>query len=328
MKGRENMQTTNQTTKKTNEQTNRNNTLQDITSAAPKDITSAATHTTTSAAMQDTTSAVSQTQHTFVIPAYLESPHLDACLWSLKQQTHQSNIVIVTSTPNSHIDKMADKYKVPVIVNPIRGSIATDWNFALEQGGEGLVTLAHQDDVYTDRYVESCVKAYEKNDDVTIIFTDYSEIIGSGGVIRGNTLLLFVKRLLLFPYQIKSVIRSRFIKRGVLQMGSPICCPSVCLNKSRLPDFQFSHDYTVNMDWDAWLRIAEIPGAMIYIPERFCLHRIHSGSETSKGIYENRRREEDLRIFKKIWPKPIAYAISKVYAFSYTSNQCIQDTKE
>ncbi len=274
------------------------------------------------------TGTQSKSRHTFVIPAYLESPHLDACLWSLKQQTYKSNIIIVTSTPNSYIDKMAEKFHVPVIVNPKGGSIVADWNFALEQGGKGLLTLAHQDDVYTERYTESCVKAYEKNNDATIIFTDYSEILGHGGSIRGNTLLLFIKRVLLFPYHIKHAVRNRFIKRGVLQLGSPICCPSVCLNKAQLPDFQFSHDYTVNMDWEAWLRIADIPGAMVYIPERYCLHRIHSDSETSKGIYENRRREEDLRIFKKIWPKPIARVISQLYTLSYSSNQRVPDIEK
>ncbi len=261
-----------------------------------------------------------QYKHTFVVPAYQESPYLDACLWSLKQQTVKSRIVIVTSTPNALITAMAEKYHIPVVVNPASGSIAADWNFALQQGGKGLLTLAHQDDLYTERYAESCMKAAEKHKDALLVFTDYAEIIGKGGAMRSNTAMLQIKRLLLLPYLLKPALRTRFFKRAVLRFGSPICCPSVCLNLKNLPNFHFSPNFSVNMDWDAWLRISDMVGAMIYIPERFCLHRIHSDSETSRGLHESRRQDEDLCVFQKLWPKPVAHIISRVYALSYKSN--------
>ena len=57
--------------------------------------------------------------HTFVICAYKESRYLEACIKSLKGQTIQSNIIIVTSTPNDFISGMADKYNLPYLVNEI-----------------------------------------------------------------------------------------------------------------------------------------------------------------------------------------------------------------
>ena len=49
-------------------------------------------------------------EHTFVICAYKESPYLEECVKSLIRQTIKSNIIIVTSTPNSYIEDIAGKY--------------------------------------------------------------------------------------------------------------------------------------------------------------------------------------------------------------------------
>ena len=39
--------------------------------------------------------------HTFAICAYKESKYLEECIRSLKKQTVETNIILVTSTPNS-----------------------------------------------------------------------------------------------------------------------------------------------------------------------------------------------------------------------------------
>ena len=50
--------------------------------------------------------------HTFVICAYKESPYLEECVESLKNQEQQSNILMVTSTPNEYIEKISRKYGI------------------------------------------------------------------------------------------------------------------------------------------------------------------------------------------------------------------------
>ena len=42
---------------------------------------------------------VKMNDHTFAICAYKESPYLEECIKSLKNQTIKSNILIATSTP-------------------------------------------------------------------------------------------------------------------------------------------------------------------------------------------------------------------------------------
>lgn len=60
---------------------------------------------------------VKMNDHTFAICAYKESPYLEECIKSLKNQTIKSNILIATSTPNELYKGIADKYAIPYYIN-------------------------------------------------------------------------------------------------------------------------------------------------------------------------------------------------------------------
>ena len=92
--------------------------------------------------------------HTFVICAYKESPYLGSCIRSVLSQNMQGNVCLTTSTPNQYIAALAQKYQIPVYVNPVSEGIAADWNFAVANAKTALVTLAHQDDRYFPEYTE------------------------------------------------------------------------------------------------------------------------------------------------------------------------------
>ena len=100
--------------------------------------------------------------HTFVIPAYKESPFIEQCIQSLLAQSVKSNIIITTSTPTDFIKEIAKKYDLPYYINDKKG-IAADWNFALSKVTTPLATIAHQDDIYEPSYAESVIKATNKN---------------------------------------------------------------------------------------------------------------------------------------------------------------------
>ena len=80
--------------------------------------------------------------HTFAICAYKESPYLEECILSLKNQTVKSNIIMATSTPNEWIQGLAEKYEIPLYINTGEGGIAQDWNFAYRQAKTDYVTAA------------------------------------------------------------------------------------------------------------------------------------------------------------------------------------------
>ena len=138
--------------------------------------------------------------HTFAICAYKESPYLEECILSLKNQTIKSKIIMATSTPNEWINDLADKYQIPLYINKGEGGIAQDWNFAYRQTDTGLVTIAHQDDIYEPTYLNDVMNCAKNARRPVLIFTDYGEM-RNGNKVRKSTLLT-VKRLMLLPLRI------------------------------------------------------------------------------------------------------------------------------
>ncbi|HEV8270941.1 MAG TPA: glycosyltransferase [Chitinophagaceae bacterium] len=259
------------------------------------------------------------TNHSFAVMAYKDSPYLHDCLDSLKVQTVESEIYISTSTPSVYIDETAKKYGIKIFTTEPGQGIAHDWNFSLRVAKTKYVTLAHQDDLYDKRYSELCVKAAEKFNDALICFTGYSEIVD--GRERTSTLMLTVKKFMNFMFMpFKKNIKSKAWKKFCQSFGTAIPCPSVMYNKETLGDFKFSEKYKVSLDWDAWLRMAEMKGRFVYVPRTLSKHRIHKASATTEGIEGNVRQQEDFEIYCRIWPKFIAKLLLKFYAGSYKSN--------
>jgi len=80
-----------------------------------------------------------------------------------------------------------------------------------------------------------------------------------------------------------------------------------------LSNLRFSGDYTINMDWDGWLRVANMIGTFVYVPQILLQHRIRSDSATSVGLGVQARQREDLEIFRRLWPKSIAAILARLY---------------
>ena len=102
-------------------------------------------------------------KHTFVICAYKESAYLEECVKSLKEQKKESNIIMVTSTPNDYIKNICEKYDVELKINHGQGGIVQDWNFGYNQARTPYVTIAHQDDLYFSDYSIRAVRKLEES---------------------------------------------------------------------------------------------------------------------------------------------------------------------
>ena len=258
-------------------------------------------------------------EHTFAVCAYGESPYLEECLLSLLDQRKKTQILITTSTPNSHITALAKKYNLPIYVNQGEKGLAGDWNFAYNCAATPFVTLAHQDDRYYENYTEDVLAAAKRCQHPLILFTDYNEL-RNGKTVSSNRLLK-IKRLLLSPLKLQIFWKSRFVRRRILSIGSAICCPAVTLAKQNLADFSFKNNMKSNIDWQAWEELSRRRGEFAYVAKPGMEHRIHQASTTSELIEENGRREEDLYMFRKFWPGWVAKLIEKVYQSSEKSNK-------
>lgn len=257
--------------------------------------------------------------HIFAVCAYKESEYLEECVKSLVEQSVKSGIIIATSTPNEHIQKVADKYDIPVYVNTGDTGITQDWNFAYEMAEADCVTIAHQDDVYHSDYTKEVLESLKKSKKPIICFTDYGEIRNKITVTANK--LLKIKRIMLFPLRAKIFWKSRFVRRRILSLGSPICCPSVTYVKENCPGQVFSHGFRADEDWEAWEKLSKLKGSFVYNAKILTYHRIHEDSETSKILGDNARHKEDYVMYCKFWPKCIAKILTKLYGNSEKSNE-------
>ena len=257
--------------------------------------------------------------HTFVICAYRESPYLETCIRSLRRQTLKSRIIMVTSTPNDHIRKMSEKYRIPCIVNEGEGGITQDWNFGYAQAETKYMTIAHQDDYYAPAYLEKVLPLMEKADRPLIAFTDYFEIREKKKVNVNK--LLTIKRMMLFPLRSGMLQKSVRVRRFILSLGCPICCPSVTYAKDHLPEQVFRNGYRSCEDWEAWEMISKRKGTFVYCPEKLVGHRIHEDSATTAIIGDNARTGEELEMYRKFMPDAAARLMAHFYADGQKSNQ-------
>ena len=258
--------------------------------------------------------------HTFALCAYGNSIFLEDCIKSLLSQSVKSQILIATSTPSPETDSLAEKYGIPVFVNQKKMGIGSDWNFAYDSSKTALVTITHQDDLYEPGYAENLLISLNKAKDPIIWFCDYYEL-RNGQKVHDNKNLR-IKRLMLEPFKWKPFQNSRFVRRGILSLGSPICCPSVTYVKERAGlKSIFSTEMKVSLDWDQWEKQSQKKGAFVYCDKPLMCHRIYKESTTSELIASNTREQEDLEMYRRFWPGWIAKRLSSAYADSMKSNE-------
>lgn len=261
----------------------------------------------------------SKDSHTFVICAYGNSPYLESCIQSLLSQTVRTKIVMSASEPEVSAISLAEKYQIPLFVNKGEKGIAGDWNFALSCAETPLVTLAHQDDRYYKTYAEDVLAAFNTCCRPLLAFTDYNEL-REGRTAESNRLLK-IKRLMLSPLRLRFLQKSRFVRRRILSLGNPICCPSVTFVRENLPGFSFQNNMDSNIDWQAWEELSRRKGEFVYIPVPSMEHRIHPDSATSSVLKDDRRRAEDMAVLEKFWGRRMAAFVEHFYSSSEKSNK-------
>ena len=251
-------------------------------------------------------------KHTFAICAYKESPYLEEAIKSIVNQEIKTNIIIGTSTPNKYIENLAKKYDIKYYVRKGKSDIQDDWNFIYNKANTELVTVAHQDDLYEKEYTKELFNHYNK--DILMYNTNYYPYKNGEKTTDTNSK---IKHLLKFFVKYKFFANIKFFKVASLAFGNSINCPSVTYNKKLLGNSVFTSDLKFGLDWDTFLKIAKLKGCSLYIKDKLVCYRIHDDATTKSFIVDNKRKEEDIIMFSKIWPKFIVKLIMKIYTKSY-----------
>lgn len=256
--------------------------------------------------------------HTFVICAYKESPYLEKCVQSVINQTVKSKVLISTSTPNDYINNIAQKYNLYVAVNKGKGDMADNFNFAYAQANSKYVTICHQDDYYANRYLECIQNVEKKTTNAIIFFTDYYEDRLTH--IEKQNSNLMIKRMALYPLKFKIFRKSYSVRKFILKFGNPICCPTVLFNKQIVQTPNFDSEWLSVLDWRVWVALSKYEGEFCYVSQPLVYHRIHSESETTRTIKNNRRTNEEMAMYQEMWPKWFAKIISRIYEKGQKNN--------
>lgn len=253
------------------------------------------------------------TNHTFAVCAYQISPYLEQCLCSVINQTRKSNVIISTSTPNDHIFSIAKKYGLSVLINEDKtAGMQDNWNFAVSQAKTDFVTVCHQDDYYHERYFETIEPFLSFN--VLMIHTAYFDVI-NGNLKRrlNNRIKAFNNRSLTCTARQASIK----YKTNALRFGNSVCCPSCTYNLSLLGMPIFKSPLKHACDWDLYINLAQRDGRVVYIDSPLTYKRIHVQSSTKNDIVSGIRAQEDLILFKRLWPEPIAVIFAKLFKIIY-----------
>ena len=258
-------------------------------------------------------------KHVFAVCAYKESPYLDECLRSLKNQSVPTEIILCTSTPNPYISAMAEKYGIELKINEKKGDIQTDWNYAYSVADAEYITLVHQDDVYDKEYTRYLYHAIEKYDDIIMFYTNYCPI-----KMRGTSksykkdINCRLRGFFNLPMHFQILADKVFWKRGILKFGNSVCCSSVTYHKSRLgEEYVFSSRLRYCLDWDTFLKLSDLEGRFAYEKKILTYFRIHDNATSKKCIENKMREKEDYIMFCKLWPKMVAKLLMCFYRLAY-----------
>jgi len=258
---------------------------------------------------------LSRTLHSFVIPAFGDSPFLEECLASLASQQLRSPVTVSTSTPSPGLLSRVERHHARLHVHAPNRGIGADWNAAIDQADSHWATIAHQDDVYDSQYTARMLQAVENFPDTSIAFCAADEIREG---VRSVTTHMRVKRALTeFAFLGRQSICGTRAKRRLLCLGNPIVCPSVMINLRKLGGLRFDETFRSNLDWAAWLELAVREGRFRYVRETLVAQRTHAEAETTSAIACGIRRAEDRHMFSSIWPGPVAAIISRTYELGY-----------
>jgi len=257
--------------------------------------------------------------HTFAVCAYGESPYLDEAVSSVINQKLPSRVIICTSTPNDHIKSVADKYNVSLVINPEKGDIQTDWNFACNSTDTRYVTLVHQDDLYSPQYLECFYEKMKKQRDFLIFYTAYRPLNMRDGIgdthKDANSVIRFI---LSIPMLVPFFSDKTLIKKAILSFGNSICCPTVTYDRKTIGGaYIFTSELKYDLDWDTYWKFAKQKGSFLFEPRDLVYYRVHDLATSKQCIDNSVREHDDIYMFSKIFSPSIAKIIMKAYKMAY-----------
>lgn len=131
-----------------------------------------------------------------------------------------------------------------------------------------------------------------------------------------NTVWL-VKKLLRLPLRLRPFADRTAVKRAALLFGNSVCCPSCTYNKKLIKGPIFDSPFEFALDWDNLYELAGRPGRFVCCERQLMFYRVHPGATTKQCIEDNRRKNDEIAMFRKMWPEPFVKLLMHFYKKAY-----------
>ena len=126
-----------------------------------------------------------------------------------------------------------------------------------------------------------------------------------------------MKKLLRLPLRFKGLSDRKAVKRAALLFGNSVCCPSCTYNKKLIGDQLFESDFEFALDWDNLYQLACRPGRFVCSERPLIFYRVHPGATTKQCIEDNRRKNDETAMFRKMWPESMVKLFMHFYKKAY-----------
>ena len=209
-----------------------------------------------------------------ILPTYNRAKMLEKAILSIVNQCYTNWELIIID--NSSIDDTSsviakfndDRIKFLTIQN--NGSIGKSRNYGIRKARGEWVAFIDSDDYWLPNKLNVCIECC--NEKVDFVYHDL--IISINGKI--NKWKKAKGRALRLP-----------VIKDLLLRGNPIANSSVMLRRKLLSQMGYiSEDININssVDYNTWLRVANLTNAFKYIPNALGVYTIHSDGESQRDM--------------------------------------------
>ncbi len=253
------------------------------------------------------------TRVTAVIPVWGDGRFLPELLASLHAQREPITILAVSSNCTDNARATLAEAGVPLTEHP-GGSIGADWNAGVSAADTECFFIAHQDDTYAPDYAATLADLLTAG--TTLAWCSYN-VTGDGATAQSDRLPVAKRAMNELFAGGRTRLRTTRAKQWLNAFGPVIACPTVMFRTAALADFDFSTTHRVNLDWDAWWRLAEQSGSFARSRDQLVTIRLHAESESTAGKAAGVRKNEDLELLNRYWPAPVARIVQRTMELAY-----------
>jgi len=258
---------------------------------------------------------------TICIPAYnVNQLYIKRAIKSVENQSSNNwQLYVVDGSDiqdialKQYVDSLQNK-KIQYLRNEKDRSMAGNWNYSFDHAKSELVTLLHDDDYLSPKYVENMLEVAEEFDGSAAYFCDVSIVNEHNR--RAFSVADFIKRFI----KPRGCIIHLSGDEGLASIlnGCYIFCPTICYRKSKLSYSPFSNKWKMVTDLKFYLDVLSEQSVITGINQKLYFYRRHKQNQTSKMTESLDRFKEESDLYDVIaslplkdWPKSISKASKK-----------------